>query len=672
MPLNTNLNLPNTAPQKSYRTLNSWKRGVITLVDKSLVPTDALIEAQNLFLTEDGTPTIRPGTDYYGTAPAAFNIDGASGYEYQSGTATPVPHIIMVSNGTVYRSTDDGTTWTACTGATLTAGKKCWFVQDHGYLYITNKYDVIVRYDGSTVLQTYTALSTPSAPTVAKGAGTGMTGTNYSHYYKIAAVNNVGFTIASSASTVIQTLIDRTAYSYSNNNYATVSWTAVTNALRYDIYYSNDNINFYYLDTTVGNASITYLDDGTALQNTNVLAPTDNTTQGPVVQRLEQIGSRLWGVDDFNNQWRVWFSGSGNYAGYFSAAYDGGYIDLMKGSQFRPVRVVDYRDGKGTPYATVWMKSQDGRGCIWQITLEVITVGTVSVTTPSAYRLPGSRGSDAPESVINVLNDYMFYNSQAFYNLGSRAQFLNLLSTDESSANIRPSVKKITASASSGIASIYFDAKVYWSVPVGSTTNNYTMIYDTERKAWLPEAFTIGFERFFQYTDTTGARKLLAWRTGDQKLTQISTSITGDYGTAFTTSLVTGLYPVSKNRFDFMRVMEGEIELSQPSGTINVELLGIARSAGYSTIKTQSITTLQSTTGWSTRLWSAFAWSDTSDALSTFSESSVKRYFTVRKDLNAYQWHISTTSRGSNYLLRTLQLNGRPTNTGKPRQWRIV
>ena len=318
------------------------------------------------------------------------------------------------------------------------------------------------------------------------------------------------------------------------------------------------------------------------------------------------------------------------------------------------------------------MKSQDGRGCIWQITLDVITIGEVSITVPNAYRLPGSRGTDAPESVINVLNDYMFYNSQAFYNLGSRAQFLNLLSTDESSSNIRPSVKKITPNYANGIASIYYDAKVYWSVPVGSSTNNYTIIYDTERKAWLPEAFTIGFERFFQYTDTTGARKLLAWRTGDTKLTQISSTITGDYGQPFTTSLVTGLYPVSKNRFDFMRVMEGEVEFSQPAGTIYVELLGIARSAGYSTLKTQSITTQQITTGWGNYAWSTRLWSDTSDALNTFSESSVKRYFTVRKDLNAYQWHITTNTRGSSYLLRTLQLNGRPTNTGKPRSWRLV
>lgn len=668
MALNIDLNLPTTIPQKDYLTLDSWKKGVITLIDKSLVPKDALIEAQNIFLTENGTPTIRPGTDYYGTAPSASAIDGATMYY----TSAAVPHLVCVSGGTVYRSVDDGTSWTACTGATLTSGYKCFFVQDHSYLYITNKQDNIVRYDGTTVLQTYTALSTPGTPTVAQ---TGMAGTNYHHYYKVSAVNAVGFTVASAASTVKDTSIDRASWSFSGGNYLTLTLAAVTGATRYDVYYSNNDTDYYYLDTVIPTstgAAGNYLDDGTALLNTNVLAPVDNTTQGPKVQRLEQIGSRLWGVEDKDNPWRVWFSGSGTYAGYFSSAYDGGYIDLMKGSQFRPVRVVDYRDGKGTPYATVWCKSPDGRGCIWQITLEVLTIGEVSITVPNAFRLPGSRGTDAPESVVNVLNDYHFFNSQAFYNLGSRAQYLNLLSTDESSANIRPTVKQVSQVYATGIASIYYDAKVYWSVPVGSSSNNKTIVYDTERKAWLPEAFTIGFERFFQYVDTSGTRKLLAWQTGDTKLTQISDSINGDYGVAFTTSLVTGLYPVSKDRFRFMRVVEGEIEFSQPQGTVNIELLGIERTQGYSSQNSETISSTLSSTGWDTFLWDSTAWDDTSTAVDTFSESSIKRYFRVQRELNAYQWRITTNSTDAYYLLRTLQLNGRPTNAGKPRGWRLT
>lgn len=654
-------------PQIQHIELSNWNKGVITLIDKSRLPKSALAEARNLFLAEDGVPTVRPGTDWYGTAPDSSNsIDGATLYE----TSGEAPHLIVVAGGTVYRSVNDGATWSTCTGATLTSGEKCWFVQDHTYLYITNGTDNITRYDGSTTLVTYTALSTPGTPTATK---TGLSGSNYSHYYKVSAVNAVGFTAASAASTVVTSGLDRDSWD-SSTNYVTLSVSSVSGANRYDWFYSNDGVDYYYLASTSG-TSYQDIGSGGAIVNTNIIAPTDNTTQGPKVTRLEQIGTRLWGVQDADNPYRVWFSGAGPYSGYYSSAYDGGYIDLMKGSQYRPVRVVDYRDGKGTPYATVWCSSPDGQGCIWQITLDTLTIGDISITQPSAFRLPGSRGTDAPGSIINVLNDYHFFNSQAFYNLGSRAQFLNLLSTDEISANIRPSVKRITPTAASGIASLYFEAKVYHSVPLdGSTSNNYTVIYDTERKAWIPEAFTIGFERFVPYVDTDGNKRLLAWKNGDTKLTEISENYTGDYGEAFNTSLVTGLYPISKDRFDFMFVETGEVEFSQPLDNIYIELIGIQRNGGYGTLNSETLTVSNSYTnvGWSNNYWSTTLWSSTDNVPKLYSESSIKRYFRVQKELNAYQWRISTTSRESNYLLRTLQISGTLTQGGRPRTWRLT
>lgn len=670
MPLDLgNLKLPSTVPQLGYQTLDNWKMGVITLIDKSRIPKNALVEATNIFLREDGIPSPRPGVDWYGTASSSDAIDGAFMYYTDAG----VPHLIVVAGGTVYRSINDGNTWDTCSGGTLTSGAKVYGVQDHSLAYLTNKADNIIRYDGTTTLVAYTALTTPAAPTPTE---TGLTGTGYTHYYKAVAVNTVGFTAASVASTSVQSSLDRPNWD-SSTNFVTLALAAVTDATRYDLYVSEDGVDYFYLDTvippTVG-AAADYMDDGTAPVQTNILAPVDNTTQGPIIQRLEQIGSRLWGVDDLDNPWRVWFSGSGQYSGYFSSAYDGGYIDLMKGSQYRPVRVVDYRDGKGNPFATVWMKSPDGRGCIWQISLDALQVGTITITVPNAYRLPGSRGTDAPESVVNVLNDYVFYNSQAFYNLGSRAQFLNLLSTDESSANIRPTVRGIDPVAAAGICSVYFEARIYFSVPYGTSVNNATAVYDTERKAWLPEAFDIGFERFFQYADTTGNRHLLAWKPGDTRLSQISDDIRGDYGQAFATSIITGLYPTTKNRFDFIFTEEGEVEFSQPQGNISIELLGIERANGYGTLKTETVTAAYTTTGTGhdTFFHDTMLHDETAGTIATLSESSVKRYFTVQKELNAYQYHVSTFSADAFFLLRTLQLSGRPTNAGKPRSWRLV
>lgn len=810
-------------PTPSYLTLGSFKRGVISLLDRSRLPKDALEQADNLFLVEDGQPSRRPGVDWFGTAaistvttsytvPTAatgtnwtnptnvyasddsravyanttqndlkitgFNMevpddaiilgvevsvegngtdataanrsieigmtkDGSTlagsrlasqnlnqttdttltfgtaanlfsttltadevqastwGILLRAGntnagarnidqvkvrvTYTPVGtvdgfdyfdssgaiHLVEAVAGLIYRSTNDGATWTLCTGAVLTPGVAVSMNQSGGFLYITNGANNIVRYDGTTTLQTYAALSTPAAPTIVE-TGSGLTsGTSYQYYYKCSRVNTVGFSVASAASTVIQTGLPRESWD-ATTNFATLTLPALSGTqTRYDVFVSTDNLDYFYLGST---ATTTFVDDGSWVVSPNTLAPTGNTTQGPLVEELVNVGSRMYGVRDTANPARIWFTGAGNYAGAFSSAYDGGYLDWQEGGKYTPVKVEDYRDGKGTPLATVWCKSADGQGCILQMSLDTLTIGDISITVPSAYKLPGSRGTPAPGSVVNVLNDYMFYNSQAFYNLGSRAQFLNLLSTDESSANIRPTIKQISVDGETQISSVYFDAKVYFSVPYGSATNNNTIVYDTERKAWLPKAFTLGFKKFLRYTDTTGARKLLAVKSGDDRLSEISESINGDYGEAFTTTLVTGLYPITKNRFEFQFTEEGEIELSNPQGRIFVELQGYERSSGFTSIRQRVIDVSYqlSNTGHSTFAHSTTLHSDTSAAVEVFSESSVKRYFTVQKETNALQWRITTTGVDSHYVLRTLQTWGTATESGKPREWRLT
>ena len=184
-------------------------------------------------------------------------------------------------------------------------------------------------------------------------------------------------------------------------------------------------------------------------------------------------------------------------------------------------------------------------------------------------------------------------------------------------------------------------------------------------------AFTIGFKKFLRYTTTGNSPKLLAVRPGDTQLSEISSSIKGDYGNAFISVFKSGLYPTTKNRFEFQWTEQAEMEFSNPAGTIYVELIGIERGRGFTTQGTASIVSNLSTTGWDSFLFDSTLWDDTSTAIDTYSESTVKRYFRVGRELNAVQWMITTTSLDSDYTLRTLQTWGTQTNSGLPRTWRL-
>lgn len=655
--------LPDNPPSGIVLTQDKFDRGVITLIDQSKLPRNALKEAVNILLGEDGAPMVRPGLQWYGTAASAYAIDGADFFVETDDSI----HLLKVANGTVYRSINDGLTWSACTGGTFTAGKKVRMIQANDYMYLFNGWDNIIRYDGSTTLQVYTALSSPTPISAVK---TGLGGTVYTYRYRVSAVNDIGYTQASTAVTV---QVDRTRDSWDASNKVTFTWNAVAGAVRYDIYVGQIAGEEVYIDSVEGQATATYVDAGQAVEQITSVAPDTNTTQGPRVGDMELIGSRLYATRDRDFAYRVWISGAGRYIGYFSSAYDATYIDLQKGGQFKPVKVEDYRDGKGTPLATVWCDSADGLGCVWQGTLESFTVGDSTFPVPNFYKLPGSRGTSAPDSIVNVLNDYMYYNTQAFYNLGSRAQFLNLLSTDESSANIRPNVKNIKQSASSGITAYFEDAKVYFSVPYQTDTNNATIVFDTERKAWLPYAFNVGFERFFGYTDNDGDRHFLAWKNGDTKLTEIRDDVKGDYGVAFETSIVTGLRHINeRNRFEFAQIDEAEVEFAQPLGQIQIELSGITREDGYRKLgETKIIEPSTVKYSWTTHAWGDHVWTDTSTPIVSSSEPSMKRFWAVQEALNAYQYRVSTSSLNSRFILRTLQVNGTPDEGGKPSEWEL-
>ena len=99
MPLETTAdNAPTEFPKPDVLTLESLKRGVITLVDKSHLPKDAAEEMTNLFRVEDGQASIRPGVDWFGTAPTTTTSTGVSIPSAAAGTSWTNPTNVYTSN----------------------------------------------------------------------------------------------------------------------------------------------------------------------------------------------------------------------------------------------------------------------------------------------------------------------------------------------------------------------------------------------------------------------------------------------------------------------------------------------------------------------------------------------------------------------------------------------
>lgn len=652
------INLPrqNQKRNRIYKEIDNFRGGTNKLLNEARLQLNEAIVSKNLIQVGDGQWKPRWGTQYYG-ADIGDTIDGAAEYVKADGTT----EIIAISNGKAWKSTDGGT-WTEITGATFTAGVQCYFMQITGFLYIANGTNNLVRYNGTT-LSTYNAISAPTGLAGVRGGG--LSTGSFTYYAEVTALNSIGETVGSSEASCA---VNKNRDSWTSGNKITWSWSSVSTALRYQLYISDESGDETLLTSTT---AVSFADDGTLELNPYVVPPEDNTTGAPKFKSMCVSGNRIWATNNNDDMYKVYFSGTGQYIGVFSDFYGGGWINLEKGGREIPQSVVHYQSGQGEGRLTTLCKTPEGKGAVWQITIASATVGDTTFSVPSATKVVGSFGTESLLGVVQTTNDIMFPNRRGWFNLGPRAQFFGILRTEEISAKIRPYWKSLNGSLISKICSYFYDAKVFISVPTGSTGNDRIIILDTERNNWNVE-WTIGARQFLEYTDTSGNSHLLYVPLTGNKLIEISESFQGDLGVAFSTDYTSGRYPIDKLWKEFARVDKVFIKLGSPRGIVNFEVSGSQKRDGFRGVTSATITPQYSLSGLGYDPLGSVQLGDTDGDVSLYSDSADIRYVTVRKKLRDVQFRLTTNTVDADYTLLGIILEGRPLKTNPPRVWRAT
>lgn len=641
--------------------INSGRGGTNTLLDEARLGPTMAKETINLIQVQDGLWKTKWGSAYYGiTIPGEDSIDGASEFIATDGTKKLVA--IGGTTGKFYDSDDDGASWNEISGATFTPGTQPYFLQIGGVLFITNGTDALTKYNGTTLVR-YTEIDPPAWGGTPIARGAGLSSGSFSLFYQITALNDVGETVGSTEQTILVNK-ERDAWTAATENIV-LTWVAVTGATRYQIYYADAEGTEMLLDDTTG---VTYTDDGSKQPNPYIIVPNDNTTGAPKFRQMELSGNRIWATGDPGNKYRVYFSGVGQYLGYFSPFYGGGYVDIELGGRDQPIGVVHYRTGKGDSIATVLTQTPEGRGSIWQVSLESLTVGATTFVVPSPIKIVGSVGSNSAYGIVKAVDNVLFPNKRGIFALRNKAQMFNVLSTDEQSAPIRPSYRSIQGAYIEKICGYFYEGKVFFSAPVGGSVNDRTFIYDLERNNWN-WYWDKGYKMFFEHTDASGVSHLMAVPTSGGRLIEISENIANDLGQKFNTSLITGLYPVSSDRTQFAKITSVYVELGRPKGIIKAEVLGIEKKRGFSTVATKTITDSVSNIDFVNALFSDFVFSDDDAKPTTFSQASVKKRIKVNRTLNAIQFRLSSENADTDYTSLSIHAKGEIIPTRPPSSW---
>lgn len=624
---------------------NKWPKGYISTIDNSRRPTDSLSDLTNIEVVQDNVLRPRPPLVRYGTQPANSVI--GRGHIKQSGER----YILWMQNvagvGKLYKQKDGGTM--TLIGGTYDDEAWASCVQSKNKAYIYNGVDNLSYVDlSSDTIQTYTALSTPGSPTVTKG---GMAGTTYTHYYRISANNAVGESIASAVGSVTSGKV-RDDWIL-NTDYIDLSWSSVVGATSYTIYYGDTSTTTNELYTVTTNA---FRDLGSLAVNPFKLAPEGNSTQGAVFTWMyaDSKNSQLFGITADN---KLYYSAPGT--GDFSPYNGGGWVEI-DGDGATTLNYVDgFRNGKGDPVITVSARGAAGKGKLFHVSFETLTVGDQAIVYPNVYEANGQAGTYSARGVIKARDSLFYFTGQDVKSTGTSQNIMNILTTSTVSQVIEPDVERISLENLHKSVGVEYRDKLYWSLPVGSSENNEIWILDLSRKNLWVLRWPIAAKDLWLYEDNSGTTHFCAL-VDDVVLefTRAGARTHQDDDVAWRSRVGFESLVWDEDGIILGKIRRQYFKLLFPKGTITANATGLSRRGVESAAGSDSFTVTTTPTGYDEWTYDEFQYDSDPGEVNTYGKSVAVLQIKPKGLVAQLDWEVVGDTAGTDYILSAVNTKG--------------
>lgn len=634
-----------------------FKRGYQSFVSDSRTPLDALNDMTNITLDQDNLPRPRESLVLFGEQPLGTVIGAGNFIKIVSGRPEMWDIQMQVIGGVgkvVVRK--DGDTFVAAGGTNSYDDEAiATFCQSGNRVYISNATDTMSYYNIATGdIVVYSALATPSTPTA---TGTGLSGSNYTYYYRVTANSAVGESDASVADTeAVSTLRDAWTPA---SQYITVTWSSVAGATSYNVYVGTVAGSEQYLTSVTG---LTFKDDGTLQPNAFKLAPAGNSTEGPTLAYMWNKDGQLFGVGDIDNPDYLWYDAGATAVGDFSPFNGGGNVGINSGGDTVPEAVRTFRTGKGDPAVTVLSRGIAGIGKMHHVVFTTTTFDNNVITVPNVQEANGQGGTVSARAVLEINNSLVYPTGQEFQSTGTAANVQNILSTKSVSNDIIEDVRKLNLKAMRYSCGLLFEGKAYWSLPVSSDTNNQVWVKDYTRGGiWImPWTITAHF-MWLSEDNATGDVNLCIYD-GTNILSFSRSVYTQDNGTPFRTRVAHEGIVWSDSGMTMGAIQEQRFKLLQPRGTVQANSFGLDEDGQVDTLATDTFTQSASFTGWGQLLWSdgetPSVWSGDVGAIDFTTTQVHVTTLEIDETLNQLGWEVITDMADCDYFLSTIHTKG--------------
>ena len=636
---------------------NKFNKAYVSTIDDSRRPLDSLSDMTNMEIVQDYVPRPRPPLVAYGTQPANTVI--GRGSFSQDGNRYILWAQNVASVGKLYKQMDGGS-FTLLGG---TYDNSAWLscVQNLGKLYIYNGVDNLSYVDLSDdSINTYTSLSTPSAPTVTM---TGATSSGFTYYYRISANNEVGESIASVAGSD-DTNKPRDNW-IENTDYMTITWASVTNATSYTVYIGNDATNCKELYTTTGT---TFIDYGTLAPNPYKLAPEGNSTEGAIFTYMyvDSKNSQILGITADN---KLYYSapGSTSSTADFSPYNGGGFVPIDPDGSTTLNYVTGFRNGKGDPVVTVSARGAAGKGKLFHVTFEQLIVGDETFIYPDVYEANGQAGTYAPRATIKARDAIYYPTGQDFKSTGTSQNIVNILTTNTISQGIEPDVNKLTLSALNNAVGLEYQDRLYYGLPVGSSTNNEIWYLDLARKNLWVLRWPIDVTDMWLYEDNSGsAHFCVLSNNAVLEFTRAGARTHQDNNVAWRSRLAFNSMVWDEDGITLGKIRRQYFKLLQPRGNITVNATGLTKNGTTTAAGSDNYTTTTTSTGIGQWLYggaflaknAAWKYGDDPGTVDTYGKSVAVLQVKPKGLLAELGWEIVADTAGTDYTLSSVRTKG--------------
>lgn len=653
-------------PQIAYNTNNAWVQGLYTRLNRDRTPLKGLATTENVQLTQNGTVAPRPGTRLYGTYQPTGTVIGQVFEFVKPNSGVNERWLVWAENrsGTVFILVNkDGGTPTTITSGVHSINGNFHYEQIAGLVVIANGVDPLSYFTISTLAFTqFTSLATPTA---VSATATSVSGSTYTLRYRVAAANQ-GESAASNAVTVGITKLRETWNGTSE--FVTFVWNRPTSGnipKRWNIYVGDQAGSEYYLDSVPDAGTGTtqsYVDSGSIAPTATRVAPPGDSSSGPKVTRMTNIKGQMYMVGDADNPGRIWFGSTNSGASLdFSSYNGGGWVEPNTGGKDVPVKIVPFRDGKGTPMAACLSKGTNGAGKRYLLQPATTTLGSTVISYMAVTEDNGQDGTDSPDGVV-ILNDALWYPSQSGFKTSStRAQIQNIISTTGISDNISTDVNSLSPITMSKCVGITYDQRIYWSLPNGSTTNNEIWVLDLRQQgAWL-RPWRVAADWLLLYGENVSGKTLMLGLVNNQFIQFDQTTTTNDSGVVFQTNVGSGSIKFGSNE-EWAAVIDVTFYFLNPQGDINLSVNATTDDGVIPFTDVMSSGASQVASSWGRHSWGGNAWGGIGPSLKTVSASKARQKWTIEigESCQAISWNINTTDIGVNYELAKVVIRSVP------------